>query len=417
MSETKKNKDWRGEKRKTGGSIKIIKGNIYARIQFIDEITGKRKEKLRRAKNRTHARELIKKMRDELTSGGQTALESDKLTFNQVAEQYKRVKLIPPVFQNGIKVSGKRSYQDQIYLLKPLKKIFGRKAIRNIKPSDLEAYKAERLNTPVVIEKKVKKPNPKKERRKFIYEKVEVSRRRSIASVNRELSLLRQIFVFALSEDYILRNPFVRATKIISTAAEVSRERVLSFDEETRLLAACDAESRKHIKPIIITALDTAMRKGELLKLRWRDIDLISGVITVQATNAKTEKTRSFGMTERVKTELSNLWLMSPKDENILVFGIKSNFNRSWKSALKEAGLDKTDLHFHDLRHTAITRMIRGGLPTSEVMKVSGHTEMKTFQRYVNLTNESVTALASLLDSYNQNQKAAMVETASEMVN
>ncbi len=410
MSE--KSKDWRKEKRKTNGGIKTIKGNLYARIQYLDEATGKRREKLRPANSRTHARDLIAEMRRELERGGQIALEADKMTFAQIAEKYQKIKLIPPVFQNGIKVSGKRSFQEQIYLLKPLKAFFGRKPIRSIKPSDLEAYKAERIHTPVVIEKKVKKINPKKERRKFIFGKVKIESPRSIASVNRELSLLRQIFVFAESEDLILRNPFQRAKKIISTAAEVCRDRVLSFDEEVRLLAACGAESRKHILPLVITALDTAMRRGELLKLKWQDIDLNSATITVQATNTKTEKTRLIGMTDRVNENLAKLWEKSPKDKSASVFGIRDNFKRAWQSALREAGIN--ELHFHDLRHTGITRMIRAGIPASEAMKISGHTEMKTFQRYVNLTNDSVTVSANLLDSFNLGNQSI---SASEMMN
>lgn len=408
--------DWRKEKRKTGGSIKIINGVLYARIQYLDEATGKRKERLRRAPNRTKARGYIKQMRSELEQGGQTALESDKLNFKQIAEKYQKIKLIKPVFQNGIKVAGLRSYNRQLSFIKPLVEFFGTKPIRNIKPSDLEAYKAQRLNTQVVIEKKVKKANPKKERIKFIWEKVEVSSSRSIASVNRELSLLRQIFAFAEAEDFILRNPFARAKKIISTAAEVQRDRILSSAEETALLTACENEHRKHIKPLIITALDTAARHGELLKLQWKDVDLSQGSITIQATNAKTEKTRLIGMTSRVKDELIKLWEQSPKNENLLVFGIKSNFKRAWHSALNKAGID--ELHFHDLRHSAITRMIRAGIPASVAMKVSGHSEMKTFQRYVNLTNDSVTASANLLDSFNASQKIPIqTEVTSEMVN
>ena len=411
-----KESTWRNEKRRADGSIKIIKGKLYARIQYLDEATGKRKEKLKPAPNRTKAKELIKEMRAELNQNGQTALESDKLSFQQVAEKYEQIKLIPPVFQNGIKVTGARSYQKQIYLMKPLKNYFGRKSIRSIKPSDLEAYKIERLKTPVVVEKKVKKENPVKERKKFIQEKVKVSSVRTIASVNRELSLLRQIFVFAESEDFISRNPFQRAKKIISTAAEVCRDRVLSADEETLLLEACRNEHRRHIRPLIITALDTAARRGELLKLQWKDIDLTSGIITIAATNAKTEKMRLIGMTARVKNELAKLWEISPKNKADLVFGIKSNFKRSWTSLLKSVGI--TDLHFHDLRHTGITRMIRAGVPASEVMKVSGHSEMKTFQRYVNLTHDSVAISASLLDNFNAQQGSRIKnETASEMVN
>lgn len=409
-------KTWRNEKRHRDGSIKIINGKIYARIQYQDEVTGKRKEKLRLAPNRTKAKEFIKDMRKELQEGGQKALESDKVSFRQVAEKYQKNNLVKPVFRNGIKVSGLRSYDRQISLLKPLIAYFDKKPIKSIKPSDLKAYKNHRLQTKVLIEKKIKKENPKKERKKFIWEKVTIERERSVASVNRELSLLRQIFVFAESEDFITRNPFQRAKKLISTAAEIERDRVISFEEELLLLGACEVESRKHLKPLIITALDTAMRKGELLKLLWRDIDLQQGIITVRATNTKTEKMRLIGMTSRVKDELTKLRELSPKKQNSSVFGIKSNFKRSWHSALKKAEIN--DLHFHDLRHSAITRMIRAGVPISEAMKVSGHTEMKTFQRYVNLTHESVTVSANLLETFNLNQQIQrQSETVSEMEN
>jgi integrase len=397
-----KNPDWRKEKRKTGGSIKTVNGRIFARIQYIDEATGKRRERLREAPNRTKARELIRDMRDELARGGQSALESDKITFNQIADRYQRIKLVAPVFQNGIKVSGKRSYQDQKYLLKALKDHFANRNIRSIKPSDLEAYKSSRLAAAVVIEKYIKERTSDGGRKKTIRKKIRVERPRSIASVNRELSLLRQIFVFAEAEDLILRNPFGRTKKIISTAAEVQRDRVLSFQEEQLLLTSCEFEARRHIRPIVITAIDTAMRKGELLKLRWTDIDFRQGKITIQATNSKTEKKRIVGMTGRVRSELERLEDLSPKG-NTLVFGINSDFKRAWKSATRDAGC--SDLHFHDLRHTAITRMIRAGVQISEAMEISGHSEMKTFQRYVNLTAESVIASAKLLDAFNSNSE------------
>ncbi|MDQ3180846.1 MAG: hypothetical protein M3Q33_10035 [Acidobacteriota bacterium] len=141
--EAKTEKDWRTEKRKTGGSIKTVKGKLYARIQNTDEQSGKRKEKLRPATTRTHARALVEQMRRELEQGGQTALRSDKLSFLEVAEKYEKIKLIPPVFQNGIKVAGARSFQDQIYLLKPLREFFGQKVISQhqaVRPRSLQSH-------------------------------------------------------------------------------------------------------------------------------------------------------------------------------------------------------------------------------------------------------------------------------------
>jgi integrase len=389
--------------RRDSGSIKVINGRLYARLQYICEITKKRKEKLKPAANRTEAKKLIAEMRDDLKNKSQKVLESDKMTFRDVAERYEKVKLIKPVFRKGRKVAGARSFENQKYLLKPLIAHFDQRLIRDIKPSDLESFKNKRLDTDVVIEKKIKKANPKKERRKFIWEKVKVSRERTIASVNRELSLLRQIFVFAESEDYIPRNPFTKAKKIISTAAEVCRDRVVSVSEELLLLNACETPNRQHLRAIIVLAVDSGMRRGEILKLIWEDIDLHQAAITIKATNSKTEKLRKIGMTPRVKAELSNLWEMSPKHLKGSVFGIRFNFNRSWRSILRDIGI--SDLHFHDLRHTAITRMVRSGISASEVMKISGHSEMKTFLRYMNLTSDSVSVAASRLDAFNAAQR------------
>jgi integrase len=415
MSEKPEEKDWRKDKRKTGGSIKTIKGKLYARIQYIDETTGKRREKLRSAENRTKARELINKMRLELEQGGQATLESDKLNFKQIAERYEKIYLVAAVFQNGEKIEGRKSVLPLKSALRSLISYFGRKPIRNIRLTDVKAYKTQRLNEDVVIERNIKKPNPVEARKKFIYEKVKEIRPRKISSVNRELELLRQIFNFAKTEKLISSNP-VSEGKVISNSVEAERDRVLTTLEEIALLTACENEHRQHIKPIIITALDTAAPRGELLKLQWKDVDLTKGIITIQATNSKTEKTRSFGMTARVKNELNRLWEQSPKIENGLVFGIKTDFKNAWQSALIEAEIN--DLRFHDLRHTAVTRFVRAGVPTPKIMKITGHQQLKTFQRYVNLTNDSVIESASLLDNFNAWQQSKL-QTAnnSKMVN
>ncbi len=380
--------------RQRDGSIKTINRILYARIQYMDEVSGKRKEKLKRAKTRTHARELIKEMRAEYENRGQAALEGNKIKFKVVAERYANVHLVPAVFQNGIKVAGRRSLTPALSSLKPIVAQFGERFLRTIKPSDVEEYKVLRLNTPVVSSVNVHGPNAS---RRGGAEKKLVHRPRKIASVNRELQLLRCIFNFAKGEDLIIRSPFDNKSRLISNAAEVQRERILTHEEEARLLAAC-VRRREHIRALVIVAVDTAMRRGELFKLRWTHVDFSAGTLKVCAANAKTEKTRNVGMTDRVRSELQELWDRSIRHRDGLVFGIVSTIKNAWKSVCDEAQLD--ELHFHDLRHTATTRLIRAGVPASEVMKITGHTQTKTFLRYLNLTDESVSASASLLNKY-----------------
>jgi integrase len=415
LEENMSGENWRNEKRNHGGSIKTINGILYARVQYVDQTTGKRKEKLRRADNRTHARQLIKQMRAEYENHGEETLQSDKLTFGTLAKKYEETELIPAVYSDGRKVAGRRSLNPQKSLIKPLIEHFGRKNIRTIKTSDVKAYKAKRLNTPVEIEVTVKDfIEGKNGKQKLCCRKETKQRPRKIASVNRELQLLRAIFNFAKSDKLIVESPFDRSKDIISASAEVERDRVLSHAEEMRLLAAC-VDKREHLRPLVITAVDTGMRKGELLKLQWKDVDLFAGTINVQATNTKTEKARTIGMTARVRAELKRLWEISPKDETEIVFGITDNFKRSFGTACREAGIE--NLRFHDLRHTCITRLIRAGVPHSEAMKISGHREIKTFQRYMNLTSESVNATASLLDAYLSNSQGSFDGLESHAVN
>jgi integrase len=103
-------------------------------------------------------------------------------------------------------------------------------------------------------------------------------------------------------------------------------------------------------------------------------------------------------MTQRVYDELLILWEQSLRDLNELVFGITGTVKRSFTSACVEAGVD--NFHFHDLRHTAITRMIQAGLSPMEVMKVSGHTQMNTFARYVNPNTQAVIRIADVLTAF-----------------
>lgn len=103
----------------------------------------------------------------------------------------------------------------------------------------------------------------------------------------------------AQAEGWLIRNPFKTGESLISIADEKQRERILAPEEESRLLAACTGR-RKHLREIIIAALDTGCRRGELLKLRWNDVEFESRTITIQAFNTKTMRERKLTMTTRL---------------------------------------------------------------------------------------------------------------------
>jgi integrase len=293
-----------------------------------------------------------------------------------------------------------RSYKQVHWHLLPLIEYFGRKIIKSITGSDVQKYKLHRLDTPTRFG----------------------GGQRAVASVNRELALLRSIFNHAKSENWVSRSPFEsKGFSLISLADETKRDRVLSVDEENRLLSACSDErivnyTRKgkqivvtviptnpYLKAIIITALDTGMRKGELSSLTWKDVDFALNEIQIRAFNTKTGSKRNVGMTSRVSRELASLWELSPKKIDALVFG-SSEFKKSFATAVRVAQLK--DFRFHDLRHTAVTRMVAAGMPIPEIMKISGHSKMETFLRYVNQSNTTTQLHANALERYLAGNKA-----------
>jgi integrase len=360
--------------RTRSGSIWLNGGDIYARVTYTDQ-NGKRKDIKRKAVSRTHARSLAKEMIAELEQRGDQALNSARMTFAQLALHYIDHYLVPPQYVHGRKVRGLRSYKENQRIARMLSAHFGKKLVREITHGDLLRFKTRRLDTPVRGDEQ-----------------------RSIATVNRELTVLQRMFTVAFREGWVSRHPFTAGGEtLISSSDERRRERILSRDEEIRLLDACDGR-RVHLKPIVICALDTGMRRGEIFKLRWKDLDLKNRVITIQAFNTKTMRERTVRMTARLTRTLEELWSESRQEPNARVFGIEDTIKRSWATALQIAGIE--GVRFHDLRHTCATRLVKGRLELAEVSRVLGHTNITTTFRYANLDETALDRAASILDEY-----------------
>jgi integrase len=387
-------------------------GRWYARIRWTDE-NGKERDLWIPAKNKSDASGIVEEKLHELKMNGEQSLDTVNMTFAEFADDFQKTYLIPAEINNGIKTAGRRSLTGIDAQVNVLRAFFGKRKLRQIRYSHIRAFRAERLKTPVVRIKVVRK------KRSDVGKKVRVERPRSLASVHRDLQLLRRMLNVALREGIIPKNPFNCGDPLISAAAENSRERVLGHDEEERLLDACmtpDDQGRKrreHLRPILVCALETAMRAGEIMKLTWGDVDLKAGIITVRAANCKTEKRRIVPVTERLRVELEALWRTSPQTPDWSVFGVEDTVKKSFASACRFAKVD--GFRFHDCRHTAITRMIAAGIPAPEVMKISGHTQMSTFLRYLNPTVETMNRHAETLTAYNMRRNAPV--QAPEMVN
>lgn len=377
--------------RERKGTITKRDGKLYARVQFKDE-TGKRRDLWRRAENGTHARQLIRELLREIESSTAVALDAANMTFEDLATYFENQHLQPAQYVEGRKVSGVRSLIPALAAVKALRAHFGARKLRSITYADLDAYRVVRLKTPT-----------------------QHGKQRSIASVNRELSKARRMFNIAIQRGWLSESPFKRGGTLISNADELHRERVLSREEEARLLAAVDAEPRRgHLRGILLIALDCALRRGEILTLTWADVNLDRRTITVQAFNAKTARSRMVAMTCRVYEDLRARYNAAHREQGKLIFDVKG-VKRSFNSACCVAGIK--DFRLHDCRHTAITRMIRAGLPPVEVMRVSGHSTLSCLYRYSNLDSDTVFRAAAALDAFHAQTTEAQLTAVPELIN
>jgi integrase len=373
----------------------------HACISWADE-SGKRHFKVQKPdeNTKTAAKKLAREMLADRESQGEQIIDPSKVTFNQLADYFEKTYVIEPQYVDGRKVAGLRSKYEFELRLKVLMNHFGSRKIKQITYGDLERYKTIRFNTPVVFGKNTrgtdKLGNP-------------TTRQRSIGTVHKELSLLRRVLNVAVQNGWILKNPFAMGDPLINPGDEKARERILTREEEERLLAACTGV-RDHLRPIIIMALDTGMRRGEMFKLKWTDINFENGIINIQAFNTKTLRQRQVAITSRLAQELQALWGSSTLNPEGLVFGV-ANVKKAFSKARTVAGA--SDLRFHDLRHTNATRLVAAHIPLSEVGRVLGHTQANTTYRYVNANVDTARRAAAALDQFHK----AVDEIEKPMVN
>lgn len=192
------------------------------------------------------------------------------------------------------------------------------------------------------------------------------------STVRLELAIVSHLFTIARQEwDMPVTNPVqsIRKPKVSN-----ARTRRLEGDEESRLLNAC---KHPQLKRIIVLALETGMRQGELAWLTWQEVDTAGPVI--RKRDSKNGEARTIPLTGKAMAALGDRGIGR----------LFSSFPRqAWNDALKAAGIE--DLHFHDLRHEAITRLFELGLHPMEVAAVSGHKSMQMLKRYTHLRPEAL---------------------------
>ena len=202
----------------------------------------------------------------------------------------------------------------------------------------------------------------------------------SPATIRREFSVLHHAFKVARNE-WGWEIPDSPVPMIQLPNLGQPRTRRLAFEEESTLLQACFEARTPWLKPAVELALETAMRRGELLNARYDHIS--SALLHIPVT--KTFVPRTLPLTPRALTIIKGL----PRDISGYLIPTSANALRlSWERAKRRARID--DLRFHDLRHEAISRFFEMGLSIPEVALISGHRDYRMLARYTHLRPSEV---------------------------
>jgi integrase len=341
---------------------KLIDGKPYALITYRDG--NKQRRKARRVNTVAEAISAIEQIRRDLGQRGPAAFEGERMTFVELMDEYQKARTLP------------KWYAD------PLLDHFGRQRIQTITYGDIQRFKAARAQVP----------------------HHRTGKARSGATVNRELEVLRSILLYAVRHDWLVKNPFSKGpTSLICKSDEESRARVPSPDEEARILAVC-VGSREHLRPILIAARDTGLRKGALLSLTWSRVDfrtegedlVVGDFLRILKGPRNKKRPPVIALTDRLRDELVKLWEASDKNPASKVFGGIKDIKRSYATACRLAGV--TGLHFHDWRHGYATDLMESGVEERLAMRALGHTSADTHAIYTNVDERLARMIASKLD-------------------
>jgi integrase len=209
----------------------------------------------------------------------------------------------------------------------------------------------------------------------------------SPATTLREMAILSHVLEVAIRDwGYPLGRNVAKLVRRPSVKNE--RKRRLQNDEEQRLLVACDGGKTPYLKTLLILAIETGMRRGELLGLTWSDVSHNRRVITLAIT--KNGEGREVPLSQRAFHALVS-WKASANPDEPRIFPMSpGSLEQAWRRLLVRAGIEA--LRFHDLRHEGVSRLFELGLNVIEVSTISGHKELRMLRRYSHLSADNLVA-------------------------
>ncbi len=328
----------------------LRKGNWW-----IDYYACGRRHREKIGSSKTLAENVLRKRKLEIAENKFLDIRRDKkIKFEDFADEYLE-----------LHSKYKKSYDTDCKIVGLLKKYFSGKYLSETTSLDIEKFKTKRRE--------------------------EVSP----ATVNRALAVLKSMFNRAIAWEKADSNP-CRVVKLFKENNQ--RLRFLEKEEIVKLLANCN----KHLRSIVVLALNTGMRKGEILNLKWHDIDIKRGIIYI--LDSKNGEKREIPINEQVKTALirtrkhpDSPYIFCNKDGD--PYG---DIKKSFFTALKKAGI--IDFHFHDLRHTFASQLVMAGVDLNTVRELMGHKSLEMTLRYSHLSPDhkkrAVDILSKRMDTF-----------------
>lgn len=293
------------------------------------------------------------------------SFEGRKHTFKSLVDRYKA----------NVLANKPRTLKDRKAHLKFWNEKLGKYLMSDITPFQISDLKSELLAADTVRETK-----------------------RSPATVNRYLAALSHVFTYAVRElGWLPSNPLLRLKKEKEPRGRI---RFLSDDERKALLEACKLQ-RAELYIVVVLALSTGMRRGEIMYLSWHDIDLQVGQIVIHHT--KNGERRTVPLQAHALAQLIDFSKIRRLDTNLL-FPSDNNPSKpidlrvAWENALDGTKPKLIDFRFHDLRHSCASYLAMNGATPSEIADVLGHKTLSMVKRYAHLSEAHTKAVVAKMN-------------------
>jgi len=351
------------------------KGTVYG----IDYYAGEKRKREIVGPLLGEAREKFEEIRKIIKQGKyQSMIKRRKIIFDELLDAYIE------------KIKEQRFYKTNIKCFIPiLRQHFGGKLLSEIDYKILEDFRDLRKNTPVKF--KYKEGRPRSERK-----------------VDMEMSVLRRMFKKAYLWEWIEKNPFDRGEGLFYKKCG-KRDRALTPDEMKKLIEAASP----NFKPILLIAILTGLRKSDIFNLKWEDIDLDKGRISI--VEQKTGKTRIIPLGQ----DMINLLLKLPVNERYVFPGKNggplTDIKHPFETALRKSGIDPGEGYkkvvFHTLRHSCVSQLVEMGADSFMVRNYVNHASSQMTEHYTHLSEDFQRKTGQLLDGLYDVQKVTGQKT------